>query len=630
MKVHGSLRVKRIRRKMVWCWVLLVVTAALLLTGCTEKRIDFYRSGRESGSQAEIAGTPDWSLEADRYERRGDYSGALRVVARAWLQQRDETAVARFTLLLSYLDERLLDQWWHQEEDGVLHCRIATEYFSRLQGSEKEALNPERQRLLLELAAALRDCSSLDPQLRRQAQEVYATLKEPSEKELVIGCLLPLSGDYAAAGRRFLRGLELAVQVFPALVSAPGLETELGNGVSGSGNSVSRLQVRLLLYDTAGRADRARAGVDYLVRKQKVRLLVGPYTVTACAAAAAEVEKLGVVMIALSPGFSEAGRYSRVFLLYPTIANQARSLARLARLDLGLESFALLVPRKRYGHEFALAFAGCIGVWGGKIVRWVNYDPDVPDFGSALRSLIGPERYRQYQQQRKEYTEWFKDKQRREKAAAARRAGDPETERKGGESLQCLARELGIPKEDLPPDFMARPLLDCDFEAVVIPDLASNLKLLLPQLAAFDLDEVFLLGGRYWNDPGLYAEVGDFLDGSLYVDAYARCLGISPELDHFQSLFTQLWPEDEPGLLDVLGFDAVELLRRLYYTLRVGNAAADSVLSAADWQAALRSCRDLPLAAGHITTQADGELHFDLYPLICHDGRSELFGMRCY
>ena len=609
---------------------LTVLLVAVLLSGCAEVREERPVTGYRKPPAGEKL--PAWRTEAGQLERMGDYEGALRVVGDAYRLEPDPVTGDRFSLLLSYLDDTRLEESWQRENNSDLKCRIAAEYFSRLRS--RPDLEPALKARLTELARQLSVCE-FSEDIRTQAQEFLLQAQAGERPEIVIGCLLPLSGANAAAGRRLLKGMELALEVFPENVGekeTDGVDVTAGGAASETGldgaptapevaasDRKAAPRIRLLVYDTAGEGEKARAGVDYLVREKKVSLIIGPYTGKAANYAAVEAQTLGVTMISLSPLLHDPERYDRVFLHYPTIRNQADDLARLAMLRVGLQRFALLVPRNRYGREFAVSFAKRVSAWGGRIVRRVDYDAALPDYGPAIRTLIGPERYRAYKIKRREYEGWLKEKQRREREAVA----GEDTPKKSDRLLE-LAREIGIEGDELKLDqeeIRPRPLLRLDFDAIVIPDRARTLKLLIPQLAFYDLDECFLLGGRYWNSTELLEAAGEYADGALFVDAYGP--GVNPAYDDFLARFKSLWPESEPKLLEFLGYDTIQLVSRL----AVGDDG--SLLDADAWRKILNECRNLPLASGLTSARPSGELVKQLYCLTYKKKRIEKIEALC-
>jgi ABC-type branched-subunit amino acid transport system substrate-binding protein len=495
--------------------------------------------------------------------------------------------------------------------------------------------------------------------------------------DIKIGCLLPLSGPSATAGARFLRGMEIALEVYPrpdteadesahetqahfpeednvadpSAAAAGSSTTAVKIGAEGEANgspaaaAISKTtsasnppslpRFKVFFYDTAGEGERARAGVDYLVHEKKVNLLLGPYTGKAANYAAAEAQSQGVTMISLSPLLHNLDRYPNVFQHCPTIRNQAVSLAELSRLRLGITKFALLVPRNRYGREFAEKFVAQVESWGGQIVRQVEYDASQPDFGPAIRELIGVQRYRRFKEKRKDYEAWLKRRQLRQEQKPAIK---PETD--GTDKLADLAREIGIDGAELniigADEIMPRPLLKCDFEALVIPDREQTLKLLIPQLAFYDLDECFLLGGRYWNNAEFLNSVANYAEDSFFIGA---CLppvtagaGTDVVVDgpeagiqaRFQADFAALNQDQVPGLLELYGYDTIMLLRKLAVKLDDPQADAET------WRQLLAGCRDLPLASGLTTTLDDGEIAKKFYPLVFRKGKISLVSESCF
>ncbi len=662
--------------------------AILALAGCAE-----VEKSKISGTQSPVTTLKpqsNWRIQAEQLENRGDYGEACRLVRKHYLKYYDAEAADYFTLLLSYLGDKELADWWTEEEDKGLSCRIGAEYFFRLKMRPEDELSDAERVLLLDLARLLSSGCEVSEDVRNEAESyLSAHQKQTVATKINIGCLLPLSGPNAVAGERFLRGMEIALGVYPqpqassdngsevnaeeqttaAAVSDAGASAGTGAGVDDAASAALPAAetknlpgLRVFFYDTAGDGEQARAGVNYLVNEKKVDLILGPYTEKAANYAAAEAQSLGVTMVSLSPLLYNLGRYPNVFQHYPTIRNQAVSLAELARVRLGFEKFALLVPQNRYGREFAEKFSDKVKAWGGQVVRQVEYDSGRPDFGPAIRELIGEQRYRKFKAERKAYEVWSKARQRqaaRDKAAAA---GSDAANNKN--QLAVLAREIGIDDADLNLDdeILPRPLLKCDFEAIVIPDREQTLKLLIPQLAFYDLDECFLLGGRYWNKAEFLTSVADYAEGAYFVgvclpprtepgpgvdsetgETVSAAATVNKDSNHnvssppdlakgatsaeiqarFQAEFAALYQGKMPGLLEIYGFETIMLLRQL----AVSSPAAPD---AETWRQLLAACQNIPLAAGLANTLPDGEIATSLYPLTLQHGRIGIVAEGCF
>ncbi len=642
--------------------------ALLALAGCAE--VEKSKFDRSQSTSTTVMSKSNWRFQAEQLENLGDYGGACRVVREHYLKYYDVEAADYFSLLLSYLGDKELADWWTQESDKGLSCRIGAEYFFRLKMRPEDELSDADRLLLLDLARLLSSGCEVGEDVRVEAESfLLAHQVQTAAAEINIGCLLPLSGPNAVAGQRFLRGMEVALGVYPqpqapengSMVNAE--EQSVSTEVPDAAAGLSALKtgdlpgIRIYFYNTAGDGDQARAGVNYLVNEKKVDLILGPYTEKAANYAAAQAQSLGVTMVSLSPLLYNLERYPNVFQHYPTIRNQAVSLAELSRVRLGIEKFALLVPQNRYGREFAENFTDKIKTWGGQVVRQVEYDSGRPDFGPAIRELIGVQRYRKFKAERKAYEEWSKMRQRqaaRDKNAAT---GSDVVNKKN--QLADLAREIGIDDTELNlgDEILPRPLLKYDFEAIVIPDREQTLKLLIPQLAFYDLDECFLLGGRYWNKAEFLTSVADYAEGAYFVGAClpprtelglgvdsntgetaaagATVSNVSHSTDlqkevtpaeiqaRFQAEFAALNQGKKPELLEIYGFETIMLLRQL---AALSPAAPD----AETWRQLLADCQNLPLAAGLANTLPDGEIATTLYPLTLQHGRIGIVDEGCF
>ncbi len=652
-------------RKCIW---VLAAGLLLLLAGCTgewQPHTAVSPAGERLPFSPKIR-KDAWRLQAEQLERLGDYNGACRVVRARYLRYPEVETADYYSLLLSRLREDELAVRWRQESDRGLLCRVAAEYFGRLKRHPEGTLSPGDNELMLDMAQLLSSGCKVSDEVRKAAAALLLEHQLQIEKgEIRIGCLLPLSGPSAAAGTRFLRGMEIALGVYPrpepkttaekTAVDNPSEKGEVeAQSVSAASSDVSPAErepvadrnadtpslprFKVFFYDTAGEGERAREGVNYLVQEKKVSLLLGPYSGKAANYAAAEAQSLGVTMISLSPLLHNLDGYPNVFQHCPTIRNQAVSLAELSRTRLGIKKFALLVPRNRYGREFAEKFVSQVQKWGGQVVRQVEYDASQPDFGPAIRELIGVRRYRRFKEKRKDYEAWLKLRQRRAAQQRALENGE-QPEKYGEDKLAEFARQLGIDEAEIKfveaDKIMPRPLLDCDFDALVIPDREQTLKLLIPQLAFYDLDECFLLGGRYWNKADFLDSVSNFAEGSFFVgaclppvnsDADSKNPNPDPQAElqnRFQSEFSALNQGQVPGLLELYGYDTIMLLRRLAVNI---NPEAD----AETWRRLIAGCRDLPLASGLTTTLDDGEIAKKLYPLMFRKGKISLVSEACF
>ncbi|MCK5682379.1 ABC transporter substrate-binding protein, partial [bacterium] len=380
------------------CFFMVLTVALLALAGCAELEKSYVGDPASSRDLKPVAAQKaDWQLQAEQLERLGDYSGACQTLRKRYIVYAEIEVADHFSLLLSYLSGDQLAELWSRESDKELKCRVGAEYFFRLKQTPVADLLAEERLLLLDLARVLNSGCEVGEDVRAAAETfLLAHQLQTDDVEIRVGCLLPLTGPNAAAGERFLRGMEIALEVYPRpelsenevvskeqspplviVNTVPSIETitatEALNDI-GLAEDVPLPRLRVFFYDTAGEGERARAGVRYLVNQKKVNLLIGPYTGKAANYAAVEAHSRGVTMVSLSPLLHNLERYPNVFQHYPTIPNQAVSLADLAMTRMGLKDFAMLVPKNRYGREFAEIFAAQAEAWGGQVVRKIYYD----------------------------------------------------------------------------------------------------------------------------------------------------------------------------------------------------------------------------------------------------------------
>ena len=114
------------------------VVVLLALTGCAElQKTDLYKPSPVDTRQPPSAlglseAVPVWQKQAEQLERLGDYSAACRVLRERYLHSPDMEVGDRSSLLLSYLTDAQVADWWYQESDSELSCRVTAEYFLRL------------------------------------------------------------------------------------------------------------------------------------------------------------------------------------------------------------------------------------------------------------------------------------------------------------------------------------------------------------------------------------------------------------------------------------------------------------------------------------------------------------------
>ena len=178
----------------------------------------------------------------------------------------------------------------------------------------------------------------------------------PAGGEVIVGCLLPLSGKYGHVGEKALRGI----------LSAAGQ----GPGPGG---------YRLIVKDIGSEGQNIGSALGELLAVPGLSFIVGPIP-SAYAGAAAEKagrKKIPIIVFPASESESRGGPYVVEFF-YP-LEEQTKVLSSYAARDLGARTFGILYPETGSGRELAGLFKKAATGSGGKIVYEKGYPPGETD-----------------------------------------------------------------------------------------------------------------------------------------------------------------------------------------------------------------------------------------------------------
>jgi ABC-type branched-subunit amino acid transport system substrate-binding protein len=364
----------------------------------------------------------------------------------------------------------------------------------------------------------------------------------------VIGVAVPLSGPYKRWGDAILQGVGLALE--------------------GS-------QARLAVRDTRGEPDGAAAALEALALEEGALVVVGGVTNAEAERAAATAEGLQLPFIALSKqeGLTEAGPH--VFQNMLTASAQARALAEFAMVRRGMRRFAIMFPAMSYGVELANAFWDEVEARGGEVRAVETYAADRTTFTPLVKDMVG----KLFLDER---TDWHELQ-----SQIAEKEKDPFRRRKALEKA----------REKLPPI--------TDFDAIFIPDFASNVRLIAPSLAVEDvvtqtclpeevakirkttgrenLTAVQLLGANGWNDPSLFdmspGGPGRHVRCAVVVDGFFAG-SARPETRRFVETYGAKYAGQVPTILEASAHDAARMARQVLESRVATRAAARDALAA--------------------------------------------------
>ena len=347
------------------------------------------------------------------------------------------------------------------------------------------------------------------------AAEAKLLRDEISEKtfyyQTTVGCLLPLSGRYRAYGNRALKGIELAMSEFN---SRPDLQP-----------------IHLIVKDTGSQPERVVGAVEELVQ-EKVAAIIGPLVGAEYAASIAQENGIPIITITQKEKITEIG--DNVFRNFLTPEMQVKRLVNFASDTLDVRNFAILYPEEKYGTTFMNLFWDAVVQSGGRVVGVESYNPSHTDFADSIKKLVGL-----YYEVPPELESIVRPPEPEDQTAADEEPfGEQEAEdqRKDEEEPEAIV----------------------DFEAIFIPDSPTKSGLIVPQLAFYDVEDVYLLGTNLWHHPKLIEMAEDYVQGAIMPDGFfagSRSVRIRNFVEAFEATYGE-----QPGFIEATTFDTAAML----------------------------------------------------------------------
>lgn len=196
------------------------------------------------------------------------------------------------------------------------------------------------------------------------------------EKDIIIGAVLPLTGDAAMYGESAKRAIGLAVE-----------EINMAGGIDGR-------KVRIIYEDDQALPDKGVSAFQKLITVDRVPVVIGamPSSVTLAIAPIAEKNKIVLFSPASSnPKITEAGDY--IFRNDVSDVFEGEKMAEEAWQRLGLKKIAVLYINNDYGVGIKDVFTQKFKALGGEITGLETFEQRATDFRSQLTKIkkTGPE-----------------------------------------------------------------------------------------------------------------------------------------------------------------------------------------------------------------------------------------------
>jgi ABC-type branched-subunit amino acid transport system substrate-binding protein len=352
------------------------------------------------------------------------------------------------------------------------------------------------------------------------AEDLMAQIKDNALLgRYTVGCLLPLSGPYQSVGYRALKGIELALDRFSARTPDP--------------------PVNIVVKDSAGSPEQTRMVMQELIEEQ-VAAIIGPIVTAEVAAAEAQKAKIPIITLTQKDSITGIGDY--VFRNFITPEMQVNALVDYATLSLGLNRFAILYPDETYGITFMNLFWDRLLEHGAKVVGLEAYNPQNTDFANPIKKLVGL--YYEIPEDLKEFAVLSTDDD-----AGGRQPGSDDSE-------QSLDPENS--GQNPQPEKEEEPEAIVDFDAIFIPDSPRTAGLIIPQLAFYDIKDIYLLGTNLWHSEDLIKMATPFVQGAIMPDGF---FAESPEpvVQDFVGAFEETYQE-KPGFIEAVVYDSAMMV----------------------------------------------------------------------
>ena len=270
--------------------------------------------------------------------------------------------------------------------------------------------------------------------------------------------------------------------------------------------------------------------------EEKVAAIIGPIVTAEVAAAEAQANGIPIITLTQKDNITSIGDY--VFRNFITPEMQVKALTDFTTNTLGLNRFAILYPDETYGITFMNLFWDRLLENGGKIVGVESYNPQHTDFADPIKKLVGL--YYDIPEDLKEADQWSGEEDENQRDADLLLDQDNPNQN----------RERSAEDEE--------PEAIVDFDAIFIPDSPRTAGLIIPQLAFYDVKDIYLLGTNLWHSDTLIQMATKYVQGAIMPDGFFTGSSASVVQD-FVQIFEETYQE-KPGFIEAVVYDSAMMV----------------------------------------------------------------------
>ena len=390
------------------------------------------------------------------------------------------------------------------------------------------------------------------------ARELLSTAQTKQVVDIhSVGVLVPMKGKFAKFGTRTLQAITLAFKLFE--------KREPDN------------KITLVIEDSGEDVDSAIAGLNRLVFKHNVSVVIGPLLSKGIDQVTRRAQDVGVPLVSLARTEGQSGDY--IFQAGITLKLQAQEAARFAIEKMKLKRFAIIYPSDKVGTDSANTFWDAVEAMGGRIVGAESYAPNETDFRLPVDRLSG--------------------------------LAYPEARQRELDILAKLREDNKITKRTRKTEqfFSLKPIID--YDAVFVPDEPKVAGQIIPTFAYRDIENMKFLGTNAWDTPEFLTRLQEHASNAYFVTAFnpdSTVVRVKKFIDIYKSQYGM-----DPTTFEAIAYDAASIVE---YAL----SQVPDLGTRADVRSQLHSIRGLQGITGKISYQ-DGQFSRDLRVFTAKGGK---------
>lgn len=199
---------------------------------------------------------------------------------------------------------------------------------------------------------------------------IVITHTKRGPNEIVIGAILPLTGDGAMYGEWTKKGIDLAIN-----------EENQKGGINGK-------KIKILYEDTQQKPDLGVAAFKKLILIEKVQAVIGELSSSVTLAVAPVANQNKIVLLspaASSPKITDAGDY--IFRVCASDIFEGKVMAEFSMNKLKYKKVSILYINNEYGLGIKNVFNSVYIENGGEIVSIESFDQGTSDFRTQLLKI---------------------------------------------------------------------------------------------------------------------------------------------------------------------------------------------------------------------------------------------------